>query len=84
MPEAGPGIQQDSSALWSQMQGKIDHGFKGVLEKLDLAQHNEDISPYLAETIRDVFFQLSEEDPNRVHTLLFVLSLRRAQGLRLY
>lgn len=40
-----------------------------MLVSLDTYQANEDISPYLAETIRDLFFQLSQEDAPRLNAL---------------
>lgn len=49
--------------------GGVDSSFRDVLLKLDEAQANEDISPFLAETVRDVFFQLSQENPSRLNEL---------------
>ena len=64
-----PTIHQDSSALWGQISGVIDRSFQGVLMKLDEYQAKEDISPDLAETVRDAFFQLSQENPQRLNAL---------------
>ncbi len=68
--EHKPSLHQTSDALWSQLTGRIDFGFKVILSALDEAQEAEDISPYLAETIRDIIFQLAMENPGRIHQIL--------------
>lgn len=61
---------RNSGSLWDQMRGKgVDSSFKNILENLDEAQANEKISSDLAETIRDVFFQLSTENSSRLNSL---------------
>lgn len=74
--ENKPTLQQTSDMLWSELAGKIDYSIKVILSALDAAQKAEDISPYLAETIRDAIFQLAMEYPDRVHEII----LRSLQG----
>jgi hypothetical protein len=70
MVESGKPTHQDSAPLWAQMAGSgVDGSFKAVLTSLDTYQANEDISPDLAETIRDMFFQLSQENAPRLNAL---------------
>lgn len=63
-------IQPDSSALWSEMIGKVDSSVKGALAKLDEYQQNEVISPFLAETVRRMFFDSVTDDPNWLNKLM--------------
>ena len=70
MGETKPTIHRDSGALWKQISGGgVDSSFQDVLMKLDVAQAKEDISPDLAETVRDLLFQLSQENPQRLNKL---------------
>lgn len=64
-------LQQTSDMLWSELAGKIDSSIMIILSALDAAQEAEDISPYLAETIRDAIFQLATENPVRVHEIIW-------------
>jgi hypothetical protein len=83
MSESSQDLQRDSGALWSQMVGcGVDGSFKDVLVKLDEFQAQEDISPDLAETIRDVFFQLSQENPKRLNDLRLRASTPEGPSLK--
>lgn len=63
-------IHQDSTLLMNDLRGKVDWSIQYVLSALDTAQTNEDISPFLAETARDMIYQLACENPSRFHDLL--------------
>jgi hypothetical protein len=80
--ENKPQLHQTSDMLWSQLAGKIDSSIKIILFALDAAQEAEDISPYLAETIRDAIFQLAMEYPDRFHEI--ILRSLRGPALRYF
>lgn len=63
-------IQPDSSALWSEIAGKVDFSVKDALVKLDEYQQNESISPYLAETVRRMFYDSVTDDPDWLNKLM--------------
>jgi len=64
-------IQPDSSSLWSEVKGKVDPAFQGVLEQLDTYQEHEAISPFLAETFRRMIFDSVTDDPKWLNELIF-------------
>lgn len=63
-------IQPDSTALWSEIAGKVDFSVKDALVKLDEYQQNESISPYLAETVRRMFYDSVTDDPDWLNKLM--------------
>jgi len=63
-------IHQNSIALWEQLRGKVDYSVQLVLDRLDQYQTAEDISPFLAETVRRMIFDSVTDDPNFLNRLL--------------
>lgn len=63
-------IQPDSTALWSEIAGKVDFSVNDALVKLDEYQQNESISPYLAETVRRMFYDSVTDDPDWLNKLM--------------
>src|SRR5690242_8360710 len=70
MPETRQPIHDDSSLLWSLLQQyPVEPSFKAILDRLDAQQKSGEISPHLAETLRDVIFLYSQESRERFNDL---------------